>query len=300
MPLPAWLRRFKDGTRHLRRLPTTLRSRLVNRWSHRPVAIPGGPVVSLTTHGPRLEYVHLAIESICAGSLRPGRLILWLNPPVEMALLPVPLQRLQARGLEVRVVPNNGPHTKYFPYVVSAALSSSPPLVTADDDMLYPRDWLAGLAAAHAGQPAHIHCWRAKVMKVDARGIRPFRDWPYCTSTEPSLLHHAEGVCGVIYPSAFLVELKAAGDAFRDCCPRADDLWLHVNALRAGRPVQQIEPRQRSFPSVPGTEVFGLMHDNLGGTGNDVQIKATYSADDVNRLRAARAAPALDGAGIKP
>lgn len=65
-----------------------------------------------------------------------------------------------------------------------------------------------------------------------------------------------------------------------------DDVWLNHCALRAGFPVQQVSARSANFPLVPGSQRVRLSRVNLSG-GNDVQIAATYSAEDVSILRAA-------------
>ena len=50
---------------------------------------------------------------------------------------PESLRRLERRGLEVRLTQNYGPHTKYYPSLADA-IADGLPLVTADDDILYP------------------------------------------------------------------------------------------------------------------------------------------------------------------
>jgi hypothetical protein len=284
MPLPGPLRALKDRSRHLRRWPLVSRLQRANRDSHESVVTEGGPVVSMTTHGARLHKVHLALESIAAGALKPSRLMLWLDDPPSLVDLPDPLRRLQARGLDVRLSDNFGPHTKYYPYLLTLADGDGAPLVTADDDMLYAADWLQGLAQAHAAEPDWVHCWRAKEVALDGGKIAPFVRWGYCRSQRPSLRHHAQGVSGVIYPIAFQQALRRAGDAFRTCCPRADDVWLHAQAVREDRPVRQLRPEPRSFPCIPGTEAQGLTHENLTGAQNDPQIAATYCDADIEKL----------------
>jgi hypothetical protein len=117
---------------------------LINRFARTPICQPGGPVVSLTTHGGRILTVHLTIESIGRAKLRPSRMILWLDDVAKFRSLPATLGRLQKRGLEVKLSKNYGPHTKYYPYVESEETITQP-LVTADDDILYPSYWLKKL-----------------------------------------------------------------------------------------------------------------------------------------------------------
>ena len=50
---------------------------VANTYGHCPIVSPGGPVVSLTTHGDRVRSVYLVIESIGRGQTLPSRIILW-------------------------------------------------------------------------------------------------------------------------------------------------------------------------------------------------------------------------------
>jgi hypothetical protein len=257
---------------------------LMNRFARYQIRQPRGPVVSLTTHGDRVFTVHLAIESIGRGELRPSRVILWLDDAATFSNLPVGLRRLQKRGLEVRLCKNYGPHTKYYPYVAAENLAAEP-LVTADDDILYPSYWLKKLVEAYREFPETVNCYRARVVTVKGRQVMPYYGWTMCTNTESSFRYLATGVSGVIYAPHFLMDIKAAGEAFEDCCPEADDLWLHVQALRSGLKIRQIGKQAIHFPIIPGTQKSALYVGNFRGCdGNDRQIKATYTLEDFNVL----------------
>jgi len=243
-----------------------------------------GPVVTLTTHGQRIHSVHLTIESIARGELRPSRLVLFLDDARLMNDLPTPLKRQMSRGLEVRLTDNYGPHTKYYPYVAGES-SFTLPLVTADDDILYPRYWLQTLQRAHARQPELIHCFRAHLpVRNPDHTLAPYSAWVPCETRVPAPHLFGTGVSGVIYPPSFQAQLKAAGTAFQACCPKADDIWLHVMALRHGYAVHQITRLPRHFPTVPDTQAMGLVHTNSAGGGNDAQILATYTPQDLQRM----------------
>lgn len=258
---------------------------LTARNHYCPVALvcAGGPVVSLTTHGSRIESVHLAIETIGRGTVRPSRLILWLDDEAAYRNLSPELQRLARRGLEIRLCKNYGPHTKYYPYVQSESQFTLP-LVTADDDILYPRNWLKKLNQAFQKSSKTINCNFARHVRLNPEGIGHFLDWRVCETTKPSFCHHALGVFGVIYPPAFLAELKRVGPGFLDCCPKADDIWLHVQAIRAGYRIQQMEPQAIRFFDIPGTGGIALWNEN-GSGGNDAQAEKTYTPADIEVLR---------------
>lgn len=253
----------------------------------RSVVDPRVPVVvSLTSYGDRLRRAHVTIESIARGSVRPGRLVLWLDPDEDATALPLPLRRLERRGLEVRNSPwDVGPHKKYLP-VVCAPARPALPLVTADDDVIYPRRWLAELVTGARRTPDLVIAHRVRDLVLDDSGaIAPYNSWPMARGTAPAFRRFPTGSGGTLYPVAVQLRLRELGLGFTTCCPRADDLWLHHTVITSGIRARQVRCRSRTFLEVPGTQVHALNHENTGRNANDVQIRSTYSADAVALLR---------------
>ena len=240
-------------------------------------------VVSLTTHGRRTRSAYLAIESIGRGTARPARIILWLDDPALFASPPRTLRRLARRGLEIRECAKMGPHAKYFPFVSSEPPAS--PLVTADDDVLYPPHWLADLVASYNSAPELLHCHRAHQVVVTGDGLAPYAIWPACRSSAPSLLHFATAVAGVAHPPRLQLALRERATAFLQTAPRADDVWVHATCVVEGIAVKQVRDDPAELTVIPGTFHSALMTANLVEGGNDRQIVATYSSQDVDRLR---------------
>jgi hypothetical protein len=261
--------------------------KLRNIFGRRPITHAGGPVVSLTSYGERIRTVHLAIESIGRGQIRPSRILLWLDDPLMIEKLSAGIRRLQSRGLEVRLCEDLGPHKKYYPYLESSR-TIEVPLVTADDDVLYPSYWLQKLVQAHRQFPNGVNCYRARQIALGENGLAKYETWKPAESTDPSFCHCAIGVGGVIYPVPLQYLLKEQGTAFIGCCPRADDVWLHVQALRAGYKVRQIDNRCFELRYIPGTQTTALYHCNLDGGANDRQIRNTYKRSDFEALRLCR------------
>lgn len=262
----------------------TIWFRLVATNSRSRLTSPGGPVVSLTSYGNRIQYVHLAIESIAHGKLKPSKLILWLDQKSAEGALPDPLRKQVQRGLEIRVCRDLGPHKKYYPYLESCDAIETP-LVTADDDLLYPRWWLKKLVNEFVRYPDVVNCYRARRIQFDGQGLASYETWELTKSTDPSFCHFAGSGAGTILPVPLQRFIKNAGAGFVDCCPRADDIWLHAQALRAGYKVRQIQKREFRLLEIPGSQKRALHHRNLAGGGNDRQIAATYSCRDVEMLR---------------
>lgn len=277
--------RFKKVFRALKLLPSLLIYLFINFVGRSSVTGSGACVVSLTTYSTRSRFVFLTIESIARGALRPARLILWIDDSSILAALPRSLRRLQRRGLEIKSTPNYGPHTKYYPFV-SCENDFSVPLVTADDDIIYPKYWLTGLLSSYRAFPKEVSCYRAHSISIDAKGIAPYRQWSPCRDTTPRYANFGTGVSGALYPPALLYALKLEGTSFMEHAPKADDVWLHASALRNGFRTRQVGPAAIEFPVIPGTQVVALSKHNVVLDGNDAQIRATYTNGDIQMLQA--------------
>ena len=256
------------------------RLKIRNVISKKCLTAPSGSVVSLTTYGVRANSVYLTLESISLGITLPIRIILWLDDLSILSNLPASLRRLQRRGLEIRHCENFGPHKKYYPYI-EAELSFEKPLVTADDDVIYPHDWLHKLLCAFEEDSSNIICYRAREVLLSSERLEPYINWPYCKSTLPSFRFFATGVSGVIYPPRFQQYLKAANRDFLNVCPKADDLWLHVNALRSGYKIRQLTTEAQEFHTIPGSQAQALCQSNQFDGENDQQILRTYNDADI-------------------
>ncbi|WP_150952503.1 hypothetical protein [Microbacterium testaceum] len=240
--------------------------------------------MSLTSFGHRISTVFATIESIGAGSVRPQRLILWLSNGDLQEGVPRELRALCRRGLEIRGCEDFGAHKKYYPYATSLPVHELP-LVTADDDVLYPRRWLEILLERHREYPDSTIGYRGEVMRFcDDGTVAPYRTWHLSTTAAPDLRLVLNGVGGVLYPSAVIEEARAYGTRFLEECPRGDDLWLHRATLRTGLFPRQVFDAPVHHPAVPGSQRSALMATNVP-SGNDEQIRLTYRDADLDRMR---------------
>lgn len=251
---------------------------MANRWSRRPVTGEVPVIVSLTTYGARSTVVHLAVESILAGGAKPKRFILWIDDESILDNLPPGLRRLQSRGLEILLSSNYGPHTKYFP-TLPIALGESSPLVIADDDVLYPKNWLSDLVSRHKVDTNIVVCHRAHRITVQGGAFSPYSEWPQVNDTRPSFNVFATGVSGVLYPVSLLAELSKQGERFLEVSPSADDVWLNAVAIGSGHRTAQVASQSKTYPVIPGTQKTALSRTNVGLNENDRQVQRAYSPE---------------------
>lgn len=258
--------------------------RLVEERAFSETVVPG-TIVSLTTHGSRVSTVHHTIESILVGTVRPERVVLWLDSSDAYRRLVEDLGYLRSLGLEVRLTNNFGPHTKYWPMVCELGTSRSNVLVTADDDVLYPRRWLEDLTQCWSGESDTICAFRChKIRFSSPYHFAPYSTWVPAFSKESLGRLFFTGVSGVLYPSTMLQALLARGEIFLESAPKADDVWLNSVALQEGMKVRQVGRVPRHFPLIPDTQTMSLVSSNVGSQGNDRQIDATFTQDEVHRI----------------
>ena len=237
-------------------------------------------IVSLTTIPERVAKIHLTIDCLLRQSVKPDRLILWLNecdvagrPVVNPNTLPDSLRRLEKRGLSIEWCENIGPYCKLIP-----ALKKYPNalIATADDDVLYPGDWLKKLYEAFLREPRYIHCHRAHKMRFDDAGeLLPYKQWDYFAPdfAGPSPLLFPTGVGGVLYASELLHSDTTNESIFLKLCPKADDVWLKAMSAMQGVSCKKVSADSMPLYSIRIRNDRRLMNDNVSCEGNDSQIR---------------------------
>lgn len=282
----ALRRAYRRGRKLLKRLLAHLRLSVLhirNLTTKQPVVGTCEVIVSLTSFSARIGTVAYAIESLARGTARPSRMILWLADNEQLDRLPASLERLRRRGLEVRTCPDYGSHKKYFP-ALTLALADQLPIVTADDDILYPARWLEHLAKAGERNPGMVSCYRASRIRVSGGKIAAYTSWPRCRDDLPGFDVFPTSGAGVYYPLPMVQALIDAGEAFLERAPKADDIWLHWVAVRSGIRMRQIFHRAQLPPATPGTQQVSLMTENVFGGRNDRYVQALYDESDIARI----------------
>jgi hypothetical protein len=242
------------------------------RRGDRPHGLPGELIVSMTSYAPRFPTLSKTVRSLLNQDVRPDRTILWLAGADE-DLLPAEVRELQQHGLEIRTCADLRSYKKIVP-----ALQEFPKafIVTADDDLYYPRDWLTKLVRGFVPQEKVIVCVRAhKPVRAEV-GFRSYSSWhwEFVTGGEIRDDLFPTGGAGALYPPGSLAQETSDVESFTELCPTADDVWLYCMAKLAGSRHRQVGGR---FPLVnwDGTQEGGLEHVNVL-EGNDLQLARVW------------------------
>ena len=232
---------------------------LLNFYKREPL------IVSLTSYPPRIEAVHLVIETLLKQTFRPDKLILWLSEeefPNREKDLPKKLLQQTMRGLEIEWCEDIKSYKKLIP-----ALKAYPDavIVTADDDIYYHQEWLERLYRAYINNPDCIHAHRITKFYLDENDEFAIVAGGQDYWKLPSYLNKLVGVGGVLYPPHCFHPDVLDESKFMELAPTSDDIWFWLMAALAGYKVTAVQNPLNTLHYVEGTQDCGLWHVNDHG-----------------------------------
>ena len=196
-------------------------------------------IVSLTSYEERFEDLVISIYSLLNQSIKPDRIILWLSDNLCLNDLPYDITRFIKNGLEIRFVKDIGSYTKAI-YAFKEFSNSI--IVTADDDIYYPKDWLSKLYYSFIANPEDISVHRAHRIKLEDKKIAPYETWTKHVEEESARFDNfLTGVGGVLYPPNCFSNEVLRKDIFLTKSPYADDVWFWVMALVHNRKIRVVK-----------------------------------------------------------
>jgi hypothetical protein len=260
----------------LRRLWSLWQKRKVLRTpipaDRRGHTLPGELIVSLTSYALRFPTVHLTLRSLLLQSVMWDRLILWIAHG-DIPLLPDAVRELEFFGLEVRECDDLRSYKKLVP-----AIECFPDafIVTADDDLYYPPDWLRVLTNGFSAAEPAILARRVARVKRSSGGFAPFKDWEHDVqdnrARQPSNDLMPETGAGALYPPGSLSAKVTDRALFERLAPSGDDLWFYWCARLAGTPVRKVG-NSLVVTGWSGSAASALWNENQLGR-NDEMIRA--------------------------
>jgi hypothetical protein len=238
-----------------------------------PHGLPQPLIVSLTSYPARYPTLAKTLKSLLDQDVAADRTILWLGHD-DVASLPADVRALEAHGLEIRACEDMRSFTKLVP-----ALQAHPEaaIVTADDDIYYPPEWLGGLVSDARNRPGMIVAHRCHMAFRNPDGsFRPYDEWTMATGEQADTVDgqlFPTGVGGVLYPPGAFDERVLDSVTFRSLCPRADDVWFFWMARLAGTE-QRGTGMFKALVPWDGSQDVALFRQNWLLGDNDVQIIA--------------------------
>ena len=234
-------------------------------------------IISLTSIPSRLSTLHLTIKSLLNQGVSFEKIILWLHQDLENNLPPA-LERLQGKRFEIRYSTTTEPHRKL---IETLKLYPDRIIVTCDDDVMYPADWLFRLLESWKHTPDDIVAHRCRKIRIKNGEIRPYRNWHSEPTGESSPLAVALGWGGVLFPPGSLDDRVLDRDTYMRLSPNADDLWYKAMAMLKGTAMRKSRyPYPAPIPII-GSQGVSLQKTNIGEDQNRVQLLALAEEYDL-------------------
>lgn len=236
-------------------------------------------IVSLTSFPERMEDIHYCLYSLLYQTLKPHKVILWLAEnqfPNKEEDIPQEVLNLKKNGLTIEWYKDIRSYKKLIP-----ALIKYPDyyIVTADDDIFYPKTWLEEIWKAHEESPDTIIASRIRRISLRNDYISKYSDWEILREgNEPSFLNFpTNGAGSLFFPGAFS-EMVFDEELFSNLTPNGDDIWFwammvlnNVKIKTIDKPISLL--KYVNIAREVGTiNQYKLWDSNAAGF-NDIQIK---------------------------
>mgnify|MGYP000181982649 FL=1 len=223
--------------------------------------------VSLTSFPPRFETLAEVLSALLQQSLKPGKICLWIYhndlKKLQHAVPKSILKRIKVYGCEELYS-----YKKILPLLKR---NPSVDVVTADDDVIYPRDWLQSLVEKSNECPGHVVAHRVHKITLDkSQNPNPYKSWQWCdeSAVQPSPLNFQTEVGGVLYPCGSLNKRVLEVEMLQKLCPGNDDIWLYfMTRLNNNYVVATGEKFQ--YPHIPESQNQALWKTNVERNRND-------------------------------
>lgn len=226
-------------------------------------------IVSLTSIPERLGSVDLVIRSLLDQASVPQKICLWLPDPLK-GQVPESLAKLVHDRFEIAFSPLTCPHKKLIHTLERYPEGT---IVTCDDDLMYPSQWLGSLYQAHLNHPKDIIGHQIRYIGYDADGkLLPYSQWvlPPGGAPDPRRVL-AIGAGGVLYPPRSLDPRVQDRALFMKLSPRADDLWFKMMGLLVGTKTRGTDRKPGEPVPIMGSQKTSLKHTNIKADENRKQ-----------------------------
>lgn len=232
-------------------------------------------VVSLTSYGNRLSELQYTLYSLVNQTVRAEKIIVNLALEDFNSVSPL-LHSFRKYGVEFVAVEDTKSYKKLIP-----TLQKYPDkiIVTADDDLYYPKRWLEQLWINHLLNPHDIICHLTTRIVFKENKLRPYNEWHFNKqASRASFSNCILSGAGTLFPINSLYIDVCKSELFMTLSPTADDIWDYFMAFLNKTKIIQIPKSYSNLRYVNPYREFGIIEGktltqvNVGLRKNDEQF----------------------------
>ena len=231
-------------------------------------------IVSLTSFPPRFANIHLTLKSLLLQTDKPDKIVVYLGADSSRGQFTKEMIDLEKYGVEYRIDSerNLKSHKKYF-YAMQEFADDI--IITADDDVYYPSNWLSGFLKSYKRFPNAVSARRVHLMKKNGNELAFYNYWEdQCRRVKsPSFSLIATGCSGILYPPHCLKSEAFDEITFRELCFDADDIWLKCMEVLSDVPVVWVKNWEVDPLDVADSTKEALSSLNVDCRKNDALLR---------------------------
>lgn len=242
--------------------------------------------VSLTSFPKRIEHVWIAIDTLMRQSFKPDRIVLWLsNEQFPDGEIPKSLEALKSKGLTIKFCDELRSHKKYF---YSFEEYPQDNIITVDDDMFYPTDFIETLVKHHKKYPRDIIANSVQIIYPQITSLPT--EWIVAENFEKRTSRNdfqAFTGAGTLFPPDTFCDEAFNKEKIKSLAFTADDLWLKAMSLMSGVKTTKIA-KFRAFNmciDIPGDETLFSVNKVDGENLNDKVWKSLVDEYDLGKYK---------------
>ena len=166
-------------------------------------------IVSLTSIPERINSLYLVISSILEQTIKADVIILWLDEDnFSIDNIPKELKKLTSRGLSIKFCRNIRSYKKLI-YTLKEYPNDI--IITCDDDVIMPLNWLESLYHSYLSDPECVHCIWGTEITCTGNKINDWENFNTIDSSSPVMKNPSinligVGVGGIVYRKSFFSE----------------------------------------------------------------------------------------------
>ncbi len=236
-------------------------------------------IVSLTSYGERISELQYTLYSLVVQSVRPKKILVNLAEK-DYTNIPERLKEFEKYGVEFNKTEDLRSYKKLIP-----TLHQYPNeiIITADDDLFYPKYWLEKLWKGHLNYPNCVICH--STLHIETKNEEySYKLWKYNKKfSAPSFDNFILSGAGALFPVKCFYKDISNKELFTDLAPLADDIWDYFMCILNKTKIMQIEKSYYNLCYVNPYREYGIIkgetltQQNVYQNQNDKQIASIVS-----------------------
>lgn len=235
-------------------------------------------IISLTSYSRRFKSLHLTIESLLQQSLPPRKIFLWLSmDDINNSGIPKKVSKLEKRGLIIKIKNENIRSYKKLSYIKEILSPDICHVITADDDILYPRYWAESLINKSIENNC-VSCFRGHnfIVKDDIYNYK-YAMKNNTSYDSPSFNLIPTGCSGIAYPKEAISDLVSDASLFNILAPDTDDIWYKMMTLDRNFKCCRVNKHNIHFPIILSSLGDSLFSKNVHKNHNEINLEKCIS-----------------------